>query len=325
MRRLILIGTMLSLLVLCFSPGSALAQDENLPVYTEDEALEDQLGIVQTGGRYRVPGDRGNRLARSGFGFLKLAGSARLSGMGDAYAGTSRDIHSIFQNPAGLTSVDRMAWVGSYNQWLVETWLGTAGIAYRTGIGVLGLTIRTMNYPTVEVTTPWQPEGTGQNLDLGDIAIGLVFAKRLTDKFSFGIKWRWAQQKLHVITIRGMMFDVGTMFYTGFKSVRIAMTMNNLGKNLEAFTEDYRLPFNYDMALAAELYGEVGDPVYLTGAFEHLFFKDFGERDHLGGELWLGNLLALRAGYKWGYDVSVTRIQGILDEYPIRMTLSGTF
>ncbi|MCZ6633177.1 MAG: PorV/PorQ family protein [bacterium] len=337
MKRNLWIGTILSLIVLCLAPGSAPAQ-----------GLAEELEPVLVGGRYRVEGDKGNRLARSGFGFLKLSASARLAGMADANVGTSKDIHTIFLNPAGLVHVDKAAYVASYNQWLVETWLGSAGVAYRTGFGVWGVTLRTFQYPDVEVTTPLQPNGTGENLDIGAMSIGLSFAKQMTDKFSMGFKLRWAREKLHVTEVTGTTLDIGTLFNTGFKSLRLGLTMNNLGKNLETLTEDYRLPFYYDMAIAMELFGEVGDPLYLTGAYEHLFYRDFGERDHLGGELWINNTLALRAGYKFRYhietwslgaglkfsptegrnfgvDVSYSKITGILDEAPIRLTFSGSF
>ena len=70
--------------------------------------------------------------------------------------------------------------------------------------------------------------------------------------------------------------------------------------------------------------------------------------DHIGGELWLQNILALRAGYKFRYDieswsvgagvnlnvsedrelsvdVSYSDIGGKIQERPLRLTLSGTF
>jgi len=341
MKRLTWIAAF-ALLALFISPQSASAQE-----IAAAESLDD-LEPILGGGHYRSEGDKGNRIARSGFGFLKISASARLAGMADANVGTSRDIHSIFQNPAGLVHIDNVGYLASYNQWLVGTKMGAAGFAKRIGVGVVGVSIRTFTYPDVEITTPLQPDGTGQNIKLGDLSVGLSFAKQLTDKFSVGFKLRYARSELHVINVSSMTFDIGTLFYTGYKSLRVGMSISNLGGNKEVLTEDYRLPFYYNLALAMEILGKQGDPMYLTGAYEHVFYRDYGERDHVGAELWIQNLIALRAGYKFRYDVetwsvgaglnlnvseerklnvdiSYSDIGGAIQERPVRLTLSGTF
>ncbi|MXZ12191.1 MAG: PorV/PorQ family protein [Gemmatimonadetes bacterium] len=326
-------------IALFLSPQSAMAQQEtsltNLPP-------------VLTEPHYRSEGDRGNRIARSGFALLKISASARLAGMADANVGTSRDIHSIFQNAAGLVHIDNMAYLASYNEWLVGTKMGAAGFAYRIPIGVVGVAFRSFTYPDVEETTPLQPNGTGRNIKLGDFSVAASFAKQLTDKFSMGFRLRYVRSQIHIVNVSSTTFDVGTLFYTGFRSLRVGMTMSNLGGNKEVLTEDYRLPFYYNLAVAMELLGKQGDPLYLTTAYEHVFFRDYGERDHIGGELWIQNMLALRAGYKFRYDVetwsvgagvnlnvseerkisvdvSYSDIGGAIKERPLRLTLSGTF
>ena len=324
---------------LFISPQSATAQT------TGDLA---ELEPVLEGGWYRSEGDKGNRIARSGFALLKISASARLAGMADANVGTSRDIHAIFQNAAGLVHIDNMAYLASYNEWLVGTKMGAGGFAYRIPLGVVGVAFRTFTYPDVEETTPVQPDGTGRNIKLGDFSVAASFAKQLTDKFSLGFRLRYVRSQIHVVSVSSTTFDIGTIFYTGFKSLRVGMTMSNLGGNVEVLTEDYRLPFYYNLAVAMELIGKQGDPLYLTTAYEHVFFRDYGERDHIGGELWIQNMLALRAGYKFRYDVeswsvgagvnlnvseerkisvdvSYSDIGGKIIERPLRLTLSGTF
>ena len=151
MKRLIWIAAIAILL----SPQGTTAQD------TASTELAD-LEPVFADGHYRSEGDKGNRIARSGFPLLKISASARLAGMADANVGTSRDIHAIFQNAAGLVHIDNIAYVASYNQWLVGMRMSTAGFAYRIPVGVVGLTRRSFTYPDVEETTPLQPDGTAE-------------------------------------------------------------------------------------------------------------------------------------------------------------------
>lgn len=340
MKRLI----WMAVIALFLCPTSAMAQETQA---LTSETLD--LEPVAADGHFRSEGDKGNRIARSGFTLLKLSASARLAGMADANVGTSRDIHAIFQNAAGLVHIDRIGYVASYNQWLVGTRMGAAGLAYRIPVGVVGVSFRSFTYPDVEETKPLQPNGTGRSIQLGDFAVGVAFAKQLTDKFSMGFRLQYARSQLHDVTnVSSTTFDIGTIFYTGFKSLRVGMTISNLGGNVEVLTEDYRLPFFYNLALAMEVIGKEGDPLYLTAAYEHVFYRDYGERDHVGGELWLQNILALRAGYKFHYDVetwsvgaglnlnvsedrelsvdvSYSDIGGKIQERPLRLTLSGTF
>ena len=51
----------------------------------------------------------------------------------------------------------------------------------------------------------------------------------------------------------------------------------------------------------------------MTGSFEGAFFTDREQRWNLGGELWIQNLIALRAGYKFKYDAETytTRKRGV--------------
>lgn len=146
MKRLIWMAA----IALFLSP-SAMAQE---PQALTSETLD--LEPVAADGHYRSEGDKGNRIARSGFTLLKLSASARLAGMADANVGTSRDIHAIFQNAAGLVHIDRIGYVASYNQWLVGTRMGAAGLAYRIPVGVVGVSFRSFTYPDVEETTPLQ-------------------------------------------------------------------------------------------------------------------------------------------------------------------------
>ena len=98
---------------------------------------------------------------------------------------------------------------------------------------------------------------------------------------------------------------VGTFYHTGFRSLRIGMSLRNFGKDLVLLTNEAikgKMPVFFSMATAAEVYGERGEDVSLTGAIEALYSVSVERRVHAGAELWLRNIIALRAGYKLGYD-----------------------
>lgn len=285
------------------------------------------------------------KLGTTGFNFVKIGHAARPVAMGDAFAAVSDDINSIFWNPAGLTHVERVAYTFSYNQWLAESKLYSGALAYRTGAATFGVSFVSFQPKEFEETTIFQPKGTGKMVDANDMAIGLAYAYQFTDRLSFGVHFRYLQESLFDKTNETFDIDVGTLFYTGFRSARLAMSLRNFGKDNTVIAESAFMPIVYTIAGAMEVYGKKGDPAYLTLAAENVFAIDYEGRLHFGAELWLVNMLALRGGYKWNYDAEdFSGGVGVKREYngksfsadfsythseyfdaPLRFTVSGAF
>ena len=258
-------------------------------------------------------------LKRVGIGamsFLKIPQSARAAGMGTAYTSVCDDASAGFWNPAGIANVDRFSYSVSYVRWLVGSNVYSGALAYRFGGSSVGLTVMSFQPDAMEETTIYQPAGTGRMIKSGDLAIGLVYAKRMTDKFAFGGRIRWANQTLDYDAISTVLFDVGTYFETGFTSLRLSMTLRNLGQDQSVgsggssnvslhgvSTATYVMPMVYTIGVGMEVVGQKGDPMYLTLSAENLFVTDWKDRYHLGAELVINNAIALRSGYKSQYDI----------------------
>jgi hypothetical protein len=240
-----------------------------------------------------------------GFQFLKIGQGARPVAMGDAYAAVADDINAAFWNPAGLTDIRGTAWTATYTKWIVDSHVYSAAVAWNTGTargGTLGATMVALRLLDIPETTIFQPQGTGQNVATGDVALGLVYALKLTDKFSFGARVSWIRQTLHTEAVTTVSIDVGTRFHTGFRSLRLAMAMRHYGPDKKVGDTKFFMPLYYHVGLAGEVYGEKGDPAYLTLTGEAAFAADYELRAHVGAELWLQNMIALRGGYKVNYD-----------------------
>ena len=245
----------------------------------------------------------GQRVGRAGFGFLKIGQGARPVGMGEAFVAVADDINAAFWNPAGLTEVERLEYLFTYSEWIAGSMVMSGATAMRTRYGVVGLSFISHQPPATEETTILEPQGTGEMMNIGDIAVGFLYAKQLTNKLSFGVHFRWIQESLHLENLQTVDMSVGTHFDTGFKSVRIAMSFQNFGKDLTPVDRAFPMPAVFNFAGAMEAYGNRGDPVWLTIASNFNFPIDYEERLVVGGELWLMNTLALRGGYKFNTDV----------------------
>jgi hypothetical protein len=242
------------------------------------------------------------KLGNAGFSFLKVTQSARTAAMGDAYTAVATDINSIYWNPAGLVHITRPTFTFGYNNWMVESKFYSGALAVKLGTQAIGISVVSFTPDPFEETTIFQPNGTGNIIQDSDIAIGLSYAIQFTDRLSFGAQARFIQEKLYTDTNRGIDVSVGTLFYTGFRSLRLAMSLKNFGQDIVIIDDTAFRPLVYNIGVAMEVYGNLGDPVSLTVAADNAFFVDYEGRLHTGAELWLHSLFALRAGWKFNND-----------------------
>lgn len=254
-----------------------------------------------------VTGDYGvKKVFNSGMQFLKIAQSARAAAMGEAFTAVSDDINAMFFNGAGLVHVENVAYMGNYTRWLVDTDIYSMAVAWNTRSSrgeVLGLSVISHQPVRPPETTIYQPNGTGETVAVSDVQVGLLYAIKFTDKFSVSLKGNWVQETLYDQKDRGFTIDIGSYFYTGFRSLRLGMSFRNYGPDIQSADHAYLMPLVYGIGAAAEVYGEKGDPAYLTMSAESAFYIDYEQRWHFGAELWLQNAIALRGGWKYNYDL----------------------
>ena len=243
------------------------------------------------------------RLTTTSFGFVKLTTNARAVAMGDAYSAVGNDLASIFYNPAGITQMEtERAVLGGYSKWIVGSNLGTFAFGVKTSVATFGVSAIYFSTDQFEERTSQNPAGTGRMVKANDIAVGFTVAKQLTDKLSFGAQVRYIKEDLDLVDFSTVDINFGTVFFTGYRSTRLAMSLRNLGSDKEVVAQIARIPTVFYISGAGEVYGNLGDPFSLTASVEQAFFTDFAARYYLGGEAWFNNTLALRAGYKTRHD-----------------------
>lgn len=290
MKRLLFSAMCLALLALFTTPAMA------------QQLFPDAQNVKNPEGR--------GKIKPTTFNFLKVSTNARVAGMGDAFTAVADGIDGMIWNSAGLVSVDKFAYSLNYTSWLVNSEFFSGAVAFNSPYGVFGVSVVTFKLPNMLETTTLEPGGTGRNVDTGDMAIGVVYARQLTNKLSVGTSARFIQSKLGDTTLSALAFSVNTLMYTGFRSLRIGMNMKNLGGEQEIVSQKSEMPLVFNLGSAIEVIGGLGDPVSLTAAFEGAYFTDRTQRWNLGGELWVQNILALRAGSKIHYDEETWSVGG---------------
>ncbi len=172
-----------------------------------------------------------NNVATTSAAFLEIGPGARSLGMGSAFVSIADDASSLYWNPAGIVNVSRPEVQTYYSPWLVETqfYYNTAVIPMG-GFGSLGISFTAVTMDEMMVRTVQDPEPSkyGQKFDAGNISMGIAYAKKLTDRFSFGFQTKFIQESIWQMKAQGIAVDIGTLFITK-KNLRIGMSVSNFG------------------------------------------------------------------------------------------------
>lgn len=255
--------------------------------------------------------------------FLTIGVGSRAIGMGGAFVATANDASALYWNPAGLARLERSELLLVHTRWLAETDFNFAGVVLPLGeFGTLGGSITSLTMGDMAVRTIERPEGTGELFSAADLAIAITYSRRLTDRFTIGINAKYVNQRIWHESASGFALDLGTLFVTGFRGLRIGATLTNFGtdmrmegKDLLVFhdldptisgnnervpsnieTQSWALPLNFQFGLAMEIFRN--EQHRLTIAADALHPSDNTESVNLGGEYALQENFFLRGGYR---------------------------
>ncbi|MDZ7264255.1 MAG: PorV/PorQ family protein [candidate division KSB1 bacterium] len=279
------------------------------------------LGLMLSGGSLMAQSF--SKVGQAGATFLKIDIGARAVAMGGAQVAATNDASALFWNPAGIGFLSKRSFHFAYNQWIADISHSFVAIGMPLGnIGSVGISLTSLGYGEMEETTITNPDGTGIMFGANDFAIGLSYARQLTDKFVTGISVKFVRQKVWDLTASGICFDIGTIFQTPFEGLRFGVVVTNFGQNL-AFdgqqlirkdkvynditvtsryeTESFQLPVAFKMGIAYEILRS--DMNRFMIAIDGVHPNDNLEYANFGAEYIWANMVALRAGYKANTDI----------------------
>ena len=271
------------------------------------------------------------KLAQTGFQFLSIPTQARPAAMGEAFTTMAGQSTSIFYNPANMARVSSFLDVSlSRNQWIanIDHYAASLSVRPKDGeYGVVGFSVLSVDYgdflgTRVDPATDKGYEDTG-TFSPTAYAMGIAYAKSLTDRFSVGAHVKYVSQTLgnsvlpvsevgegETLTVENtvgvMAFDFGTYYNTGFKSLAFGMTVRNFSKEIQYELEGFQLPLTFYIGISMnilDLFMEESQNHSLLVSVDATHPRAFSERLNLGAEYVFMNLFSLRGGYQHNYDV----------------------
>ncbi len=262
----------------------------------------------------------------SGANFLQIPVEASGAAMANSNVASATGVMGLYWNPAAISLSEGTEIMLSGADWILDTKITYFGITHNfgTNTGTIGFAVTALTMGEMEITTEYEPNGTGEYFDAGDICAGLSYAKAFTDRFNFGGSIKWVYEYIWEANTSVIAFDFGSVYRTDFHNLRIGMNISNFGGSMKMFgtaiddkieaaqgvdennpqserlSEEYSIPQLFNVGVALDPY--VSDEHRLTISAMANDPNDNDTRLSFGMEYGFKETFFLRGGFKSGYD-----------------------
>ncbi len=256
--------------------------------------------------------------------FLEIGVGAPAAGMGSAYVSVADNATALYWNAARIAALPQLEAVVVHTDWIAETKFDYAGLVLPLGdVGTLGFSLTSLTMADMKVRTVEMQEGTGEYFSAGDIAAGITYARRLTERFAIGMTVKYIQETIWHESASAFAVDIGTSFRTDLLGgATIGASLSNFGTSMKMAGRDTRqfmrldptklgsndriptdiemdswdLPLLFQIGVSTDV---VHDDRYTwTVAVDALHPSDNYESINAGTQLTFFRFLSVRAGYQ---------------------------
>lgn len=279
----------------------------------------------------------GQRAGISALTFLKMDVNPRSSAMGGANACLKGDAFSTSTNPATLAEAGNFNIGLSHTLWVAGIQQSFLSVAKETKLGTFAGSVNFLGSGAMPVRTTFQPDGTGEVFYANYFAVGVTYAKTLTDYFSYGGTVKWVREQLPQMSANTATLDLGFLYRMDIKDLSFAVNVQNFGFNNKlrgnwkadsAFynpvvtLENYPPPTVFQLGVSMVPYKT--DDQSLTVALQLNHPNDNAENIRIGAEYNFKSLLYARAGYKINVKDAVYPTAGVglrmrIGRHPLRL------
>lgn len=231
----------------------------------------------------------------SGAVVLSFPVGARAIGMAEAFTAVTGDVAGLHYNPANIANLqDKMGSV-FYRRGIADDNFGVIDVGMPIANGALAGTIKYYGLGELQLITDLGEERTVNGET--DIVVQGTFARFTPSGFGFGVSAFFLNSSL-VGEFSGTAFggSLGVLYVKD--ALSIGASVLNLGTALK-----YRADGEADSLPMTIRAGGAYKMDKLTVAADIVKPNDGSVKEHIGLEYLLGDMIAVRGGYKVGYDL----------------------
>ncbi len=252
-------------------------------------------------------------LGVKGANFLKIGLSPRAEAMGSSYVSyNTRDINSLYYNPAGLAGLDRTEFQFSSLDWIDNVTINY--LAFATPIekirGIFSSSFTVLYLSPITYYNDWG-EDIGA-LSFYNLAFSTGYSKKIGN-YHAGLNIKYIFQKIAHKNNTGIAFDIGGIhkfnpfsinimnkYLPIIRDFKIGWVLKNVGSKAGADDLPTSFEFGYSLRLMKDLNFSLTiiKPVYVI---ESLLDSDY--KMNLGSEYLFKKIFYIRNGYKFNYDI----------------------
>ena len=251
---------------------------------------------------------------------LLIPVGARSIATGGAFLSNIEGLEALYYNPAGLSQGKGTEAMFSFMTYLAD--IKVSYFAIGTNIGDLGsvaLSVKTLNFGNIAVTTNDAPDGNGSTYSPGYLTAGISYARVITDRVCVGINAKVINETIADVSASGFALDFGVQ-YRFPSNLSIGCAVKNIGTNMsfhgnglqtstavpgsqlaaangsyEVVTEEFQIPSYFELSSAYN-YNINEQNIFIIGAaFRNN--NSFEDEMRLGLEYGYNNQFFLRGGY----------------------------
>jgi hypothetical protein len=255
--------------------------------------------------------------------FLSIEPSARTAGMGNAGAALNQGIESVYFNPGAIGVLRQPSFTFTHAFWFADiSYDYVAGALPLPKWGTLFASLTSLSSGDIDVRTVEQPLGTGERYSVSELAIGLGYGMRVSERFNAGLQVNYVRERIWHTTEDLFTFSLGTVYRIHESGLAIGSALSNLGTSgryegrdlaiqydpdpdvygnnsaLPAFqwTDDYTVPLSFLIGLSYPW--RVDERNHFLFVLDAMHPSDNAERVNFGAEWSYREVFALRAGWQ---------------------------
>lgn len=285
--------------------------------------MKKNLLLIIVIGMLVTPAAAQTKVGTSAAPFLGISVGPRGVALGGAFVAVANDASALYYNPGAISQPGFSQVLVSHTDWLVETDFDWVGVMVNLGDGsAIGVNVTQLNYGEELLTTELDQMGGEGTWTAADLAVGLTYARNLTDKFSIGGTAKFIQQKIWNESASSFALDIGLKYVTDFNGLTIGMSISNFGADMRLDgkdlynnydaepnqsgnngtivsvlkTEDWPLPLLFRAGISMDAFRS--DELRIVVAADALRPSDSAEILNVGGELSWRDMVFIRGGLK---------------------------
>jgi hypothetical protein len=177
----------------------------------------------------------GDRLGTAGAQELRIPVGSRGVSLGGSMVASASGVDALFWNPAGAADLHGTEAMFSHLDYFAD--MNVEYVALCTnieGIGTLGASVKVLSVGDILRTTWDDQQGiSGETFNPTFSVVGLTFARRFTDRVSFGATAQFVNEKVEQVSAHGVAVDFGFTYTPYWRGLKFGVVVKNLGPQMK--------------------------------------------------------------------------------------------